>query len=126
MDSRKVGNAGDWLQEKGRAQLKDYIMDGSQSKKVNWSAAAGIGGYIKGKVTGAENWLLEKGKQAVTGMKTGWENVKNGNFQTTVKGLKSFTVNTVASTSPTAWLIAKGADAMKGMLSGLKGDKGRS
>ena len=67
--------------------------------------------------------MVEKGKQAVNGMKNGWENVKNGNFQSTVKGLKSFTVNTLANTSPAAWLVAKGAEAMKGMLSGLKGDK---
>ena len=120
----KVGNAGDWLQEKGQNAIEG-LHNGWESVKESkvGQAAAGIGNYIKGKVTGAENWLIEKGKQAVNGMKNGWDNVKNGNFQTAVKGLKNFTINTIAGTTPTGWLLTKGADVMKGMLSGLKGDK---
>lgn len=120
----KVGNAGDWLQEKGQNAIEG-LHNGWKSVKESkvGQAAAGIGNYIKGKVTGAENWLIEKGKQAVNGMKNGWDNVKNGNFQTAVKGLKNFTINTIAGTTPTGWLLTKGADVMKGMLSGLKGDK---
>lgn len=120
----KVGNAGDWLQEKGQNAIEG-LHNGWESVKESkvGQAAAGIGNYIKGKVTGAENWLIEKGKQAVNGMKNGWDNVKNGNFQTAVKGLKNFTINTIAGTTPAGWLLTKGADVMKGMLSGLKGDK---
>lgn len=120
----KVGNAGEWLQEKGQNAIEG-IRSGWESVKESkvGQAAAGIGNYIKGKVTGAENWLVEKGKQAVNGMKSGWDNVKNGNFKTAVNGLKSFTVNTIANTTPAGWLLTKGADVMKGMLSGLKGDK---
>lgn len=120
----KVGNAGEWLKEKGQNAVEG-IRSGWESVKESkvGQAAAGIGNYIKGKVTGAENWLVEKGKQAVNGMKSGWDNVKNGNFKTAVNGLKSFTVNTIANTTPAGWLLTKGADVMKGMLSGLKGDK---
>lgn len=61
------------MKEKGQNAVEG-IRSGWESVKESkvGQAAAGIGNYIKGKVTGAENWLVEKGKQAVNGMKNGW------------------------------------------------------
>ncbi len=77
---------------------------------------------IKEKLGNAKTWLQGKGKDAITGLKNGWEAVKESAFLSRVKELKNETYRSIGDIKTK--LITKGKDAVRGLKSGWDEIKG--
>lgn len=65
----------------------------------------------------AKEWLVEKGKDAITGLKTGWEAVKESSVGQTVSKLGSYVKEKTGDAKN--WLVEKGKDVITGLKTGL-------
>lgn len=77
--------------------------------------------WTKNKLGNAKNWLQGKGKDAITGLKNGYESVKESTFLSRVSKLPSYTKNRLGNAK--AWLQGKGKDAITGLKNGWEAVK---
>lgn len=73
-------------------------------------------GKIKDALGNAKDWLVGKGKDAIDGLKTGWNSVKESWLGQTVSKIGSY-VSSKAGDA-TSWIKQKGSDAISGLKSG--------
>lgn len=74
-------------------------------------------GWTKDKLGNAKNWLQGKGRDAITGLKNGWEAVKDSAFLNKAKKIGNEIFNAIGDVK--AKVIPKGQDIINGMKSGL-------
>lgn len=73
--------------------------------------------WTKGKLGNAKSWLQGKGKDAITGLKTGWEAVRESMFLSRVKNIGTQSFNAIGNIK--SKVTPKGKDIISGMRSGL-------
>lgn len=73
--------------------------------------------WTKGKLGNAKSWLQGKGKDAITGLKTGWEAVRESVFLSRVKNIGTQSFNAIGNIK--SKVTPKGKDIISGMRSGL-------
>lgn len=74
-------------------------------------------GWTKDKLGDAKIWLKGKGKDAITGLKNGWEAVRESTFLSRVKKIGSQSFNAIGDIK--SKVTPKGKDIISGMRSGL-------
>ena len=74
-------------------------------------------GWTKEKLGNAKSWLQGKGKDAVTGLKNGWEAVRESTFLNRVKKISTQSFNAIGNIK--SRVTPKGKDIISGMRSGL-------
>lgn len=74
-------------------------------------------GRTKDKLGNAKNWLQGKGKDAITGLKNGWEAVKESTFLSRVRQIGTRTYNAIGNIQ--GKVTPKGRDIIKGLKSGF-------
>ncbi len=94
--------------------LKDTI-----GSVLTW--VAGIPGWIKGKLGNAKDWLVGKGKDAIEGLKSGWESVKESRIGRAASAIGSFVKDKAGDA--TGWIKSKGSDAITGLKNGWESVK---
>ena len=104
------------MAEQGR-----YIVEGLRNGLVNniksvidW--AKKLPGDIKKALGNAKEWLVEKGEDAVKGLQSGWEAVKNSKFGQVVSKTGNFVKEKAGDAKN--WIKQKGQDAIEGLQSG--------
>ena len=70
----------------------------------------------------AKEWLVEKGKSAIEGIKNGYEAVKESNFLSNVRKLGSQAFEAVGNIAGSVW--QKGSDIISGLRNGYESNKG--
>lgn len=73
--------------------------------------------WTKEKLGNAKSWLQGKGKDAVTGLKNGWEAVRESTFLNRVKKISTQSFNAIGNIK--SRVTPKGKDIISGMRSGL-------
>lgn len=108
------------------AEIGKYLIQGllkgakgAIKSVVDWFKS--IPKMIKDALGNAKNWLVEKGKDAIEGLKTGWESVKESKLGKTVSQIGTF-VKTRAGNAVN-WVKQKGSDAIEGLRSGWESVK---
>lgn len=76
-----------------------------------------IPGWTKDKLGNVKNWLPGKGKDAITGLKNGWEAVRESVFLSRVRRIGSQTFKTIGDIK--SKVTPKGRDIISGMKAGL-------
>ena len=71
---------------------------------------------IKDKLGDAKEWIKDKGKNALEGLKNGWESVKESKVGQTVQKIGTFVKDKAGNA--TSWIKSKGSDAISGLKSG--------
>ncbi len=94
--------------------LKDTI-----GSVLTW--VAGIPGWIIEKLGNAKDWLVGKGKDAIEGLKDGWESVKESKIGQAVSAIGSFVKEKAGDA--TSWIKSKGSDAIDGLKNGWESVK---
>ena len=82
---------------------------------LNWVSR--IPGWTKEKLGNAKNWLQGKGKDAIAGLKNGYEAVKESVFLSRVKRISNETFNAIGDIRSKA--TSKGTDIINGIQSGF-------
>lgn len=77
---------------------------------------ADLPGKIKDKLGDAKEWIKDKGKNALEGLKNGWESVKESKVGQTVQKIGTFVKDKAGNA--TSWIKSKGSDAISGLKSG--------
>lgn len=113
----KLGNAKDWLVEKGKGAIEG-LKNGWESVKESkiGQAASAMGSFVKKKAGDAKSWIKSKGSDAIDGLKTGWESVKSKNFLNKVKGIGGEVHTKIGDIK--AKTKDKGQDIITGMAKG--------
>lgn len=103
------------------AEQGKYIVEGLRNGLVNniksvidW--AKKLPGDIKKALGNAKEWLVEKGEDAVKGLQSGWEAVKNSKFGQMVSKTGNFVKEKAGDAKN--WIKQKGQDAIEGLQSG--------
>ncbi len=78
-------------------------------------------GQIKNKLGNAKSWLNGKGKDAITGLKNGWEAVRQSALLSRVAKLPSQMKSSLGNAK--SWLNGKGKDAITGLKNGWEAVK---
>lgn len=90
----------------------------------NWGAISKFIGNVKENIVNGFNsageWLKEKGKNLIEGLRNGWESAKSG-FGTAVSTIGKFIKEKVGNAGE--WLKEKGQDAVEGIRSGWESVK---
>lgn len=94
--------------------LKDTI-----GSVLEW--VSGIPGWIIDKLGDAGSWLVQKGKDAIAGLKNGWEAVKESEFGKTVSQIGSYAFSKAGDALN--WIRQKGSDAVQGLKNGWEAVK---
>lgn len=76
-----------------------------------------IPGWTKEKLGNAKSWLQGKGKDAITGLKNGWEAVRESTFLSRVKKIGTQSFNAIGNIKNK--VTPKGKDIISGMRTGL-------
>ena len=104
----------------------EFIMDGlfngvknKLSAIIGWFKA--LPGKIRNALGNAKNWLVEKGKDAIEGIKNGWEAVKEGTLLSKVKTLKDEAFTAVGNIA--GRVVGKGKDIVTGIKDGYERNK---
>ena len=103
----------------------DGLLNGLKSAiggVLEW--VGGIPGWFKEKLGNAKDWLVDKGKDALEGLKNGWETVKNSSLVQNAKSLGSTIITNVGNAKD--WLVQKGKDAVSGLQTGWENIKSSS
>lgn len=74
-------------------------------------------GWTKNRLGNAKAWLQGKGKDAITGLKNGWEAVKESTFLSRVRQIGTRTYNAIGNIQ--GKVTPKGRDIIKGLKSGF-------
>lgn len=82
---------------------------------LNWVSR--IPGWTKEKLGNAKNWLQGKGKDAIAGLKNGYEAVKESVFLSRVKRISNETFNAIGDIR--SKVTSKGTDIINGIQSGF-------
>lgn len=82
---------------------------------LNWVSR--IPGWTKEKLGNAKNWLQGKGKDAIAGLKNGYEAVKESVFLNRVKRISNETFNAIGDIR--SKVTSKGTDIINGIQSGF-------
>lgn len=82
---------------------------------LNWVSR--IPGWTKEKLGNAKNWLQGKGKDAIAGLKNGYETVKESVFLSRVKRISNETFNAIGDIR--SKVTSKGTDIINGIQSGF-------
>lgn len=103
-----------------------YIITGLLNGLVNnvkdvieWCKA--LPGNVKDALGDAKEWLVQKGKDAIEGIKNGYETVKDGTLLSKFRKLKEDTFSSVGDIS--GKLKQKGSDAISGIKQGYENSK---
>lgn len=80
-----------------------------------------IPGWIKEKLGNAKEWLVEKGKSAITGLKNGWNAVKESTIGQAASRIGSYVKQKVGDAKN--WVKSKGSDAIAGLKNGWEAVK---
>ena len=113
----KLGNAKDWLVEKGKGAIEGLKKgwDDVKESKIGQAASA-IGSFVKDKAGDATSWIKSKGSDAISGLQAGWESVKSGTLLSKVGAIGSEVHTRIGDMK--ARTIDKGQDIINGMVSG--------
>lgn len=93
--------------------LKNGLTDNIKDV-IAW--AKKLPGEIKKALGNAKEWLVEKGEDAVKGLQSGWEAVKNSKFGQLVSKTGNFVKEKAGDAK--SWIKQKGQDAIGGLQSG--------
>lgn len=120
----KLGNAKEWLVEKGKGAMEGIKNGWEAVKESNiGQAAQKLAGYVREKAGDAKSWLSEKGKNAVEGIKNGWESVKNSELLSRIGKIGKEVSDNIGNIKSVTDL--KGKDIASGLKDGFD-DKWRS
>lgn len=86
---------------------------------ISWFGS--LPGKIKDALGNAKDWLVEKGKGAIEGIKNGWESVKDSNFLQNARKLKDEAFTAVGDVA--GKVKQKGIDLISGIKSGYENSK---
>lgn len=86
--------------------------------------AVKIPGWIKEKLGDAKEWLVEKGKGAIEGLKNGWESVKESKIGQAASQIGSFVKKKAGDAA--SWIKSKGSDAIDGLKTGWESVKSKN
>lgn len=76
---------------------------------------------VKDALGNAKKWLVDKGKDAIEGIKSGWESVKDSKLLSKVRELKNETFESIGTIAEK--VKSKGSDIIAGMKSGYENSK---
>ena len=118
----KLGNAKDWLVQKGKDAI-DGLKNGWNAVKESklGRTVSKIGSFVKQKAGDAKNWIKEKGSNAIEGLKNGWESVKSGKFLNKVQGIGKEVYSKIGNIQNV--VTGKGKDIVNGLRSGYENTK---
>lgn len=77
---------------------------------------ADLPGKIKDKLGDAKTWIKEKGKNALEGLRSGWDSVKESKVGQAAQKIGSFVKDKAGNA--TQWIKSKGSDAINGLRNG--------
>lgn len=108
------------------AKQGGFIIDGLLNGLKNaigsvLSWVAKMPGWIKDKLGDAKNWLVGKGKDAIAGLKNGWDSVKESKIGQAASQMGSFVKRKAGDAK--AWIKSKGSDAISGLKTGWEAVK---
>lgn len=86
---------------------------------LSWIAK--MPGWIIGKLGNAKGWLVGKGKDAIAGLKNGWEAVKESKIGRAASQIGSFVKQKAGDAKE--WIKGKGSDAISGLKIGWEAVK---
>lgn len=98
--------------------LKKGLLDNIKSV-INWVKK--LPKKIKEALGNAKEWLVQKGKDAIEGLRSGWESVKESRLGRTVSQVGNFVK--LKAGDATRWVKQKGKDAIEGLKSGWESAK---
>lgn len=77
---------------------------------------ANLPSKIKDKLGDAKEWIKDKGKNALEGLRSGWDSVKESKVGQAAQKIGTFVKNKAGNA--TQWIKSKGSDAISGLRSG--------
>lgn len=108
------------------AEQGEFIIDGllkglkdTIDSVLDWFGK--LPGWIKDKLGDAKDWLVNKGKNAIEGLKNGWEAVKESKIGKAAADIAEY-LRTKAGTAK-EWLVNKGKNAIQGLKDGWEAVK---
>lgn len=118
----KLGNAKDWLVQKGKDAI-DGLKNGWNAVKESklGQTVSKIGSFVKQKAGDAKNWIKEKGSNAIEGLRNGWESVKSGSFLNKVKDIGGEVFTKIGDIKGKT--NGKGKDIITGLKTGYESTK---
>ena len=104
------------FEEIGKYLIQGLLKGAREAIKsaIDWFKS--IPKMIKDALGNAKDWLVENGKNAIEGLKSGWESVKESKLGKTVSQIGAFVKNRAGSA--VNWVRQKGKDAIEGLRSG--------
>ena len=112
--STVMAEIGQWILPGFLNGVKEKVTD-----VINWFGS--LPGKIKDALGNAKDWLVEKGKGAIEGIKNGWEAVKDSNFLQNARKLKDEAFTAVGDVA--GKVKQKGIDLISGIKSGYENSK---
>lgn len=112
--STVMAEIGQWILPGFLNGVKEKVTD-----VINWFGS--LPGKIKDALGNAKDWLVEKGKGAIEGIKNGWEAVKDSNFLQNARKLKDEAFTAVGDVA--GKVKQKGIDLVSGIKSGYENSK---
>ena len=109
-----MAEIGQWILPGFLNGVKEKVTD-----VINWFGS--LPGKIKDALGNAKDWLVEKGKGAIEGIKNGWEAVKDSNFLQNARKLKDEAFTAVGDVA--GKVKQKGIDLISGIKSGYENSK---
>lgn len=89
--------------------LKDNVSD-----VLNWFSE--LPGKIKDKLGDAKTWIKDKGKNALEGLRNGWDSVKESKVGQAAQKIGSYVKDKAGNAAQ--WIKSKGSDAINGLRAG--------
>lgn len=103
------------------AEIGGFLMAGlleglgeSVGSVLEWFA--GLPGWIKEKIGDAKEWLKEKGKNAIEGLRNGWDSVKESEIGQAAQELGGYLKEKAGNAQD--WIKEKGSQAIEGLRNG--------
>lgn len=103
------------------AEIGGFTMSGflnglnsNSGKVLEWFSK--LPGNIKDKLGDAKEWIKDKGKNALEGLKNGWDSVKESKVGQTVQKIGGYVKDKAGNAGQ--WIKSKGSDAINGLRAG--------